>query len=99
MTEITNIPEAGGIADIVVGIDDSPSSHAALDWAAKAARSSGDRLRAVHVLTSAITSPLVCTNGFPAMAYVAEARLSDRNDPAKDPGPFRAVAVPYKAPK
>jgi hypothetical protein len=33
------------------------------------------------------------------MAYVAEARLNDRNDPTKDPGPFRAVGVPYKAPK
>jgi len=77
MTEITNIPEAGGIADIVVGIDDSPSSHAALDWAAKAARSSGDRLRAVHVLTAALTSPLVWTNGFPAMAYVAETQAPE----------------------
>ncbi len=77
MTEITNIPEAGGIADIVVGIDDSPSSHAALDWAAKAARWSGDRLRAVHVLTAALTSPLVWTNGFPAMAYVTETQAPE----------------------
>ncbi len=77
MTEITNIPEAGGIGDIVVGIDDSPSSRAALDWAARAARSSGDRLRAVHVLTAAITSPLVWTNGFPTMAYVAETQAPE----------------------
>ena len=36
------------------------------------------------------------------MAYVAEARLNYRNDPKlrdQDPGPFRAVAIPYKAPK
>jgi len=31
-------------------------------------------------------------------AYVAEARLNARNNPA-DPGPFRALSVPYKAPK
>ena len=72
MTESTHNVEPAGIGDIVVGIDDSPSSRAALDWAAKAARSSGDRLRAVHVLNAATTSPLVWTNGFPAMAYVAE---------------------------
>jgi nucleotide-binding universal stress UspA family protein len=72
MTVQTDIPAAGGIGDIVVGMDDSPSSRAALDWAAKAARSSGDRLRAVHVLDAATTSPRVWTNGFPATAYVAE---------------------------
>ena len=32
-------------------------------------------------------------------AYVAEARLNLRNDATKDPGPFRAIGVPYKAPK
>jgi nucleotide-binding universal stress UspA family protein len=72
MTVTTNRPEAAGIGEIVVGIDDSPSSAAALDWAAQAARSSGDRLRAVHVFSIATTSPLVWTNGFPATAYVAE---------------------------
>ena len=34
MTDANNTPPAG-IGDIVVGIDDSPSSLAALDWAAK----------------------------------------------------------------
>jgi nucleotide-binding universal stress UspA family protein len=72
MTKNPHNPETAGIGDIVVGIDDSPSSFAALDWAAKAARSSGDRLRAVHVLNAAVVSPLVWTNGFPSMAYVAE---------------------------
>ncbi len=33
------------------------------------------------------------------VAYVSEARLAARNDPSKDPGPFRAIGVPYKAPK
>jgi sugar lactone lactonase YvrE len=34
-----------------------------------------------------------------SMAYVAEGRLNLRNDATKDPGPFRAIGVPYKAPK
>jgi sugar lactone lactonase YvrE len=33
------------------------------------------------------------------MAYVAEARLNLRADTTKDPGPFRAMGIPYKAPK
>ena len=36
--------------EIVVGLEDSPSSKAALDWAAEQARSVGAVLRAVHVL-------------------------------------------------
>jgi DNA-binding beta-propeller fold protein YncE len=32
-------------------------------------------------------------------AYVAEAKLNLRNDASKDPGPFRAIGVPYSAPK
>jgi sugar lactone lactonase YvrE len=32
-------------------------------------------------------------------AYVAEAKLNLRNDATKDPGVFRAIGVPYKAPK
>jgi nucleotide-binding universal stress UspA family protein len=36
--------------EIVVGLDDSPSSEAALNWAAEQARSVGAVLRAVHVL-------------------------------------------------
>jgi nucleotide-binding universal stress UspA family protein len=37
-------------SEIVVGLDDSRSSKAALDWAAEQARSVGAVLRAVHVL-------------------------------------------------
>ena len=34
------------------------------------------------------------------MAYVSEAKLNYRNDPTLgDPGPFRAVGIPYHAPK
>ena len=33
------------------------------------------------------------------MAYVSEGRLNLRNDATKDPGPFRAIGIPYKAPK
>ena len=36
--------------EIVVGLDDSPSSKAALDWAAEQAKSTGAVLRAVHAL-------------------------------------------------
>jgi streptogramin lyase len=32
-------------------------------------------------------------------AYVAEAKLNLRNDASKDPGPFKAFGIPYKAPK
>jgi sugar lactone lactonase YvrE len=32
-------------------------------------------------------------------AYVAEAKLNLRNDATKDPGPFRAIGVPYTASK
>jgi sugar lactone lactonase YvrE len=32
-------------------------------------------------------------------AYVSEARLNLRNDTTKDPGPFRVIGIPYKAPK
>jgi len=57
----------------------------------------GDKAE-IKVLKEGLTGPTAVTL-VGNMAYVAEARLSDRNDPAKDPGPFRAVAVPYKAPK
>jgi nucleotide-binding universal stress UspA family protein len=36
--------------EIVVGLDDSPSSKAALQWAAEQAKSTGAALRAVHAL-------------------------------------------------
>jgi sugar lactone lactonase YvrE len=32
-------------------------------------------------------------------AYVVEAKLNLRADTTKDPGPFKAMGIPYKAPK
>ncbi len=60
----------------------------------------GDKAE-IKVLREGLTGPtaVTLTGG---MAYVAEARLNFRNDPKlrdQDPGPFRAVGVPYKAPK
>jgi sugar lactone lactonase YvrE len=55
----------------------------------------------VKVIREGLTGPtaVTLTGG---MAYVAEARLNFRNDPKlrdQDPGPFRALGFPYKAPK
>ncbi len=52
----------------------------------------------VKVLKEGLAGPtaVTLTGG---TAYVSEARLNLRNDATKDPGPFRAVGVLYKAPK
>jgi nucleotide-binding universal stress UspA family protein len=63
-------PEAASPTDIVIGIDDSPASRAALAWAADFARATGDRLRVVHVFSAIDGSPTVWTNGFPPMPFV-----------------------------
>ena len=60
----------------------------------------GDKAE-VKVIREGLTGPtaVTLTGG---MAYVAEARLNFRNDPKlreQDPGPFRALGFPYKAPK
>jgi sugar lactone lactonase YvrE len=55
----------------------------------------------IKVLKDGMTGPTAVTL-VGDMAYVAEARLNYLNDPKfrdQDPGPFRAVGVPYKAPK
>jgi sugar lactone lactonase YvrE len=55
----------------------------------------------IKVLKDGLTGPTAVTLAG-GTAYVAEARLNLRNDPKlrdQDPGPFRAVGVPYKAPK
>jgi sugar lactone lactonase YvrE len=60
----------------------------------------GDRAE-IKVLKEGLAGPTAVTL-IGDMAYVSEARLNYRNDPAlrdKDPGPFRAVGVPYRAPK
>lgn len=55
--------------EIVVGLDDSPSGKAALDWAAQQARSTGAVLRAMHALdwpyglsSAGFPSPMDVTN-------------------------------------
>ena len=57
----------------------------------------GDKA-AIKVLKDGLTGPTAVTL-VGGMAYVSEARLNLRNDPTKNPGPFRAVGVPYKAPR
>ena len=58
---------------------------------------SGDKAE-VKVLKDGMTgiTAVTLTGG---MAYVAEAKLNLRNDATRDPGPFRAIGIPYKAPK
>jgi sugar lactone lactonase YvrE len=60
----------------------------------------GDKAE-VNVLKEGLTGPTAVTlTG--DVAFVSEGRLNLRNDPKlkdQDPGPFRAVGVPYKAPK
>jgi sugar lactone lactonase YvrE len=57
----------------------------------------GDKAE-VKTLREGFTGPtaVTLTGG---TAYVAEGRLSLRNDPSKDPGPFKIIGVPYSAPK
>jgi sugar lactone lactonase YvrE len=55
----------------------------------------------IKVLKEGLAGPTAVTLAG-GMAYVSEARLNYRNDPKlrdQDPGPFRAVGVPYKAPR
>jgi sugar lactone lactonase YvrE len=55
----------------------------------------------IKVLKDGLTGPTAVTL-VGGMAYVSEARLNYRNDPKlrdQDPGPFRAVGVPYQAPR
>jgi sugar lactone lactonase YvrE len=60
----------------------------------------GDKAE-IKVLKEGLIGPTAVTL-VGGMAYVSEARLNYRNDPKlrdQDPGPFRAVGVPYKAPR
>jgi sugar lactone lactonase YvrE len=56
----------------------------------------GDKAE-IKVLKEGLTGPTAVTLAG-GTAYVTEAKLALRNDASKDPGPFRAVGVPYKAP-
>ena len=60
----------------------------------------GDKAE-INVLKEGLIGPTAVTL-VGGMAYVSEARLNYRNDPKlrdQDPGPFRAVGVPYTAPR
>jgi sugar lactone lactonase YvrE len=61
---------------------------------------SGDQAE-IKVLKEDLSGPTAVTL-VGGTAYVVEAKLNYRNDPKlrdEDPGPFRAVGVPYRAPK
>jgi sugar lactone lactonase YvrE len=58
---------------------------------------SGDQAE-IKVLKDGLMGPTAVTLAG-GTAYVTEAKLALRNDATKDPGPFRAVGVSYKAPK
>jgi streptogramin lyase len=57
----------------------------------------GDKAE-IKVLKEGITGPTAVTL-VGGMAYVIESKLNLLNDPGKDPGPFRAIGVPYQAPR
>jgi len=57
----------------------------------------GDKAE-IKVLKEGLTGPTAVTLAG-GTAYVTEAKLALRNDATKDPGPFRAVGVPYQAPR
>jgi nucleotide-binding universal stress UspA family protein len=75
--------------EIVVGLDDSPSSRAALDWAAAQARSVGAVLRAVHVLDWPYG---LSSAGFPAPANFKELTREEIEDSYR-----RAVTAVFDA--
>ena len=77
--------------EIVVGLDDSPSSNAALDWAAEQARSVGAVLRAVHVLDWPCgLSPA----GFPAPANFMDVSAEELQDAIGGGSP--RCSTPYR---
>ena len=51
----------------------------------------------VKVLKEGLTGGPVAVTVAGGMAYVVEGKLNLRNDPSKDPGPFRVIGVPYQA--
>ena len=53
-----------GVSEIVVGLDVSPASHAALAWAANQARTTGAELRAVHAVQLLPRSAMLASVGW-----------------------------------
>jgi len=51
----------------------------------------------VKVLKEGLAGGPVAVTVAGGMAYVVEGKLNLRNDPSKDPGPFRVIGVPYQA--
>ncbi len=60
MSATTNSSTDG---DVVVGVDTSPSGRGALTWAARYARVTGQRLRALHVFSYRAAGGVVWTPG------------------------------------
>ena len=64
--------------DIVVGVDTSPSGRGALIWAARYARVTGQRLRALHVFSYRAAGGVVWTpGGLPGMPASGSDELKD----------------------
>ena len=77
--------------EIVVGLDNSASSKAALNWAAEQANSTGTVLRAVHVLDWPYG---LSTVGFPAPLNYMDVRREEIEDSYREAivAEFEAVA-------
>ncbi|MDF2747942.1 MAG: hypothetical protein K0S98_2229 [Propionibacteriaceae bacterium] len=75
MRATTNSPARG---DIVVGVDTSPSGRGALTWAARYARVTDQRLRALHVFSYRAAGRVVWTpGGLPGTAAGGSDELKD----------------------
>jgi len=78
-----NVPvHVGGLVispgDIVVGVDTSPSGRGALTWAARYARLTGQRLRALHVFSYRAAGGVMFTSGgLPGMPAGGSDELRD----------------------
>ena len=75
MSATTSSPAPG---DIVVGVDTSPSGRGALTWAARYARVTGQRLRALHVFSYRAAGGVMFTSGgLPGMPAGGSDELRD----------------------
>ena len=65
------------IEEVVVGVDDSPSARAALQWAVNHARGTNLRLRAIHVITPMMYGPLSWSAGYAGMATIPDPSIKE----------------------